>query len=172
MTYSFSSFESDTYRVISATAIDSDLLYNFTNIQIRMHFHGSSPDKHSDEKTSCSLLNRETTQKKMGINGALVLLFLISVSQVVSFSTARSFLREFPPVIDGVIFSGEVSVVSNSKTATVVGCETEGDHFTGEYSTSPGVYGIGKYGSLVLNVLPKGSVPASGPSKRINDVKT
>ncbi|OIW15295.1 hypothetical protein TanjilG_10735 [Lupinus angustifolius] len=29
----------------------------------------------------------------------------------------------------------------------------------------------GKYGPLILNMLPKGKVPSSGPSKRINNVK-
>ncbi|CAL0327553.1 unnamed protein product [Lupinus luteus] len=29
----------------------------------------------------------------------------------------------------------------------------------------------GKYGPLILNMLPKGTVPSSGPSKRINNVK-
>ena len=71
-----------------------------------------------------------------------------------------------------IIISGEVSDVSktvNGKLATVV---AEDGHITGGYSSSPGVYVAGIYGPLVLNVLPKGSVPASGPSKRINDVKT
>ncbi|KAG7549585.1 hypothetical protein ISN45_Aa06g004540 [Arabidopsis thaliana x Arabidopsis arenosa] len=89
--------------------------------------------------------------------GALILVLFISFSQLASFSTAR----KFPSVIDGVIFPGEISVVSK----TVVGCEGEDDHFTASYVT-------GKFGSLALNALPKGSVPASGPSKRINDVKT
>ncbi|KAG2262629.1 hypothetical protein Bca52824_069708 [Brassica carinata] len=97
--------------------------------------------------------------------GALILILLTSVSQLVSFSTARNIPgEEFLPVTDGVIISGEL--------ATVVGCESEDDHFMAGYSSSPGVYVAGIYGSLVLNVLPKGSVPASGPSKRINDVKT
>ncbi|CAF2359582.1 unnamed protein product [Brassica rapa] len=107
--------------------------------------------------------------------GALILILLISVSHLVSFSTARNFPGEFLPVTDGIIISGEVSALSktvNAKLATVVGCKSEDDHFTGGYSSSPGVYAAGIYGSLVLNVLPKGSVPASGPSKRINDVKT
>lgn len=103
--------------------------------------------------------------------GALFLIFLISVSQLVSLSTARNFPGELLPVTDGVIVSGEVSAVSktvNGKLATVVGCKSEDDHFPVGYSS----YVAGIYGSLVLNVLPKGSVPASGPSKRINDVKT
>ncbi|KAF3500084.1 hypothetical protein F2Q69_00045536 [Brassica cretica] len=108
--------------------------------------------------------------------GALILILLISVSQLVSFSTARNIPgEEFLPVTDGVIISGEVSALSKTvkgKLATVVGCESEDDHFMAGYSSSPGVYVAGIYGSLVLNVLPKGSVPASGPSKRINDVKT
>ncbi|KAL0736540.1 hypothetical protein Bca4012_012750 [Brassica carinata] len=97
--------------------------------------------------------------------GALILILLISFSQLASFSAARNFPGELLPVTDGaVIISGEVSAVSktvNGKLATVVGCKSEDDHFT-----------AGIYGSLVLNVLPKGSVPTSGPSKRINDVKT
>lgn len=111
----------------------------------------------------------------MDRNGALILIFFISVFQLVSFSTARNFPKEFPPVIDGVIFTGEISVVSktvNGEPATMVGCEGEDDHLMAGYSSSPGVYVTGKYGSLVLNVLPKGSVPASGPSKKINDVNT
>lgn len=93
--------------------------------------------------------------------GALILVLFISFSQLASFSTARKFPVGFPSVIDGVIFPGEISVVSK----TVVGCEGEDDHFTASYVT-------GKFGSLVLNALPRGSVPASGPSKRINYVKT
>ncbi|KAF3567293.1 hypothetical protein DY000_02019736 [Brassica cretica] len=107
--------------------------------------------------------------------GALILILPISVSQLVSFSTARNIPgEEFLPVTDGVIISGEVSALSKTvkgKLATVVGCESE-DHFMAGYSSSPGVYVAGIYGSLVLNVLPKGSVLASGPSKRIKDVKT
>ncbi|KAJ0266358.1 hypothetical protein HA466_0003790 [Hirschfeldia incana] len=104
--------------------------------------------------------------------GALILVFLISVTQLVSFSAARNFPGgEFLPVTDGVFISGEVSAVSktvNEKLATVVGCKSKDDHFTTGYSS----YVAGIYGSLVLNVFPKGSVPASGPSKRINHVKT
>ncbi|XP_019084504.1 PREDICTED: uncharacterized protein LOC104708586 [Camelina sativa] len=96
---------------------------------------------------------------------ALIIIFFISVS-LASYSTARKFPVGIPSVIDGVIFSGEIPVVS--KTATVVGCDGEDHHFTAEFSS----YVTGKYGSLVLNALPKGSVPPSGPSKRINDVKT
>ncbi|KAL1197048.1 hypothetical protein V5N11_024841 [Cardamine amara subsp. amara] len=107
----------------------------------------------------------------MARNGALILIIFIFVSQLVSFSTARNFPGGIPLVIDGVIFSGEISVAS--KTEKVVGCESEDDHFpTYSFSSSPGVHVTGKYGSLVLNALPKGSVPASGPSKKINDVKT
>lgn len=105
----------------------------------------------------------------MARNRALILIIFIFVSQLDSFSTARKFPGGISSVIDGVIFSGEIPVVF--KTETVVGCKGEDDHFKA-YSTSPGVYVTGKYGSLVLNVLPKGSVPASGPSKKINDVKT
>ncbi|KAF8115202.1 hypothetical protein N665_0029s0045 [Sinapis alba] len=103
--------------------------------------------------------------------GALILIFLM-ICQLVSLSTARSFPDDFLPVTDGVIISGEVSPVSKTvkeKLATVVRCKSEDDpHFTAGYSS----YVAGIYGSLVLNVLPKGSVPASGPSKRINSVKT
>lgn len=111
----------------------------------------------------------------MDRNGALILTFFVYVSQLLLFSTARNFPEGFPPEIDGVIFTGEISVVSktvNGVPAIMVGCEGEHVHYTEEYSSSPGAYVTGKYGSLVLNVLPKGSVPASGPSKRINDVKT
>ncbi|KFK24950.1 hypothetical protein AALP_AA8G047100 [Arabis alpina] len=108
----------------------------------------------------------------MDRNGALILIFFVFVSQLFLFSTAR----DFPSVIDGVIFSGEVSVVSKTvsgEPATMVGCQGVDGRFTADYSTSrPGDYVTGKYGSLVLNVLPKGSVPASGPSKRINNVKS
>ncbi|CAH8382159.1 unnamed protein product [Eruca vesicaria subsp. sativa] len=107
--------------------------------------------------------------------GALILIVFISVSHLVTFSTARKVPGELLPVTDGDIISGKVSDVSktvNGKLARVVGCKSEDGHFTGRYSSSPGVYVAGIYGSLVLNVLPKGSVPASGPSKRINDVKT
>ncbi|EOA22605.1 hypothetical protein CARUB_v10003272mg [Capsella rubella] len=97
--------------------------------------------------------------------GAFIIFFVISVS-LASFSIAREFPR-LPSVIDGVIFSGGIPVVS--KTTTVVGCDGGQDHhFSAEYLS----FITGKYGSLVLNALPKGSVPASGPSKRINDVKT
>lgn len=114
--------------------------------------------------------------KDMERYGALILVLLISVSQLGSFSTARKCPgEEFLPVTNGVFISGDVSAVSktvNGKLATVVGCKSEDDHFKAGYSSSPGVYVAGIYGPLVLNVLPKGSVPASGPSKRINDVKT
>ncbi|XP_010452432.1 PREDICTED: uncharacterized protein LOC104734532 [Camelina sativa] len=96
---------------------------------------------------------------------ALIIIFFISVS-LASYTTARKFPVGIPSVIDGVIFSGEIPVVS--KTATVVGCDGEDHHFKAEFSS----FVTGKYGSLVLNALPKGSVPPSGPSKRINDVKT
>lgn len=102
--------------------------------------------------------------------GALILVLLISVSQLVSFSTARKFPgEEFLPVTNGVFISGEVSALSKTVNGKLA---TKDDHFRAGYSSSPGVYVAGTYGSLVLNVLPKGSVPPAGPSKRINDVKT
>ncbi|CAH8260061.1 unnamed protein product [Arabidopsis lyrata] len=41
-----------------------------------------------------------------------------------------------------------------------------------EYSSFVPEVVAGKFGSLVLNALPKGNRPGSGPSKKTNDVKT
>ncbi|KAL9809384.1 putative protein IDA [Arabidopsis thaliana] len=127
-----------------------------------MYFHGSSSPNHIVTKK----VKKQKQTRTMARIGALILVLFISISQLASFSTARKFPVGIPSVIDGVIFSGEISAVS--KKVTVVGCEGEDDHLTAGYSS----YITGKFGSLVLNALPKGSVPASGPSKRINDVKT
>lgn len=101
----------------------------------------------------------------MAINRSL-LLILLFIS--VSLSTGRILPGEFLPVIDGVIFSGEIPLVSN---AAVVGCGGEQETKT-EYSSFVPQVVAGKFGSLVLNALPKGYRPPSGPGKRTNDVKT
>lgn len=93
----------------------------------------------------------------------LLILLLISVS----LSTARILPGEFLPVIDNVIFSGEIAPDSKA----VVGCGGEAPETKKEYSFIPDV-ATGKFGSLVLNALPRGSRPRSGPSKKSNDVKT
>ncbi|AAF01528.1 hypothetical protein [Arabidopsis thaliana] len=97
----------------------------------------------------------------MAINRSL-LLILLFIS--VSLSTARILPGEFVPVI----FSGEIPPVSKS---AVVGCGGEQETKT-EYSSFVPEVVAGKFGSLVLNALPKGSRPGSGPSKKTNDVKT
>ncbi|CAN6894228.1 unnamed protein product [Brassica oleracea] len=89
----------------------------------------------------------------------LLILLLISVS----LSTARVLPGEFLPVI----VSGEITPV----TKAVVGCGGEEVEIKTEYSFMPEVF-AGKFGSLVLNALPKGGRPASGPSKKSHDVKT
>ncbi|CAH8339294.1 unnamed protein product [Eruca vesicaria subsp. sativa] len=93
----------------------------------------------------------------------LLILLLISVS----LSTARILPGEFLPVIDKVVLSGEIA----PDTKAVVGCGDEVVEIKTEYSFMPEVF-AGKFGSLVLNALPKGGRPASGPSKKSNDVKT
>ncbi|KAJ0263766.1 Uncharacterized protein HA466_0022300 [Hirschfeldia incana] len=89
----------------------------------------------------------------------LILLLMISVS----LSTARVLPGEFLPVI----VSGEIT----PDTKAVVGCGGEAVEIKTEYSFMPEVF-AGKFGSLVLNALPKGGRPASGPSKKSHDVKT
>ncbi|CAN6926452.1 hypothetical protein YC2023_013002 [Brassica napus] len=89
-----------------------------------------------------------------------LLLILLFIS--VSLSTARISPGEFHPVI----LSGEISHDSKA----VVGCGGEGSETNTGYSFMPEVV-AGKFGSLVLNALPKGSRPASGPSKKSHDVK-
>ncbi|CAF2102211.1 BnaA05g27990D [Brassica napus] len=89
----------------------------------------------------------------------LLILLLISVS----LSTARILPGEFLPVI----VSGEIT----PDTKAVVGCGGEAMEIKTEYSFMPKVF-TGKFGSLVLNALPKGGRPASGPSKKSHDVKT
>ncbi|XP_010543682.1 PREDICTED: uncharacterized protein LOC104816515 [Tarenaya hassleriana] len=100
------------------------------------------------------------------ISGLLLILLLISVTQLASLSTARLCAGEIFPAIDDVIFAVEIPVPKEGQhQRPTVGC---GDGDPAE--TSPGIV-TGKYGSLVLNALPKRRVPASGPSKRTNDVK-
>ncbi|KAJ4893323.1 hypothetical protein Rs2_20117 [Raphanus sativus] len=94
----------------------------------------------------------------------LLILLLISVS----LSTARILPGEFLPVIDNVILSGKISP---DDTKAVVGCGGKAVEIKTEYSFMPEVF-AGKFGSLMLNALPKGSRPASGPSKKSHDVKT
>ncbi|KAF3584941.1 hypothetical protein F2Q69_00031984 [Brassica cretica] len=89
----------------------------------------------------------------------LLILLLISVS----LSTARVLPGEFLPVI--------VSREITPDTKAVVGCGGEAVEIKTEYSFMPEVF-AGKFGSLVLNALPKGGRPASGPSKKSHDVKT
>ncbi|EOA31762.1 hypothetical protein CARUB_v10014982mg [Capsella rubella] len=102
----------------------------------------------------------------MGIDRSLVLiLLLISVS----LSTARILPGEFLPVVDGVMFSGEIPTAA--QPAAVVGCGGEQETKT-EYSTFVPEVVAGKFGSLVLNALPKGYRPGSGPSRKTNDVLT
>ncbi|KAF8106581.1 hypothetical protein N665_0137s0033 [Sinapis alba] len=90
-----------------------------------------------------------------------LLLILLFIS--ISLSTARILPGEFLPVI----LSGEISPDSKA----VVGCGGEVPETKMGYSFMPEVV-AGKFGSLVLNALPKGSRPSSGPSKKSHDVKT
>ncbi|KAE9587306.1 hypothetical protein Lal_00004497 [Lupinus albus] len=97
----------------------------------------------------------------------LVFLFLISSSS----SSAR-------------LLNGVISVISTDPTLNIAlpkekeelaGHVLSCDHMvvvvTGEVQ-SPEINLSGeKYGPLILNMLPKGKVPSSGPSKRINNVK-
>ncbi|ESQ48941.1 hypothetical protein EUTSA_v10021821mg [Eutrema salsugineum] len=101
----------------------------------------------------------------MAKSRSLLVLILLFIS--VSLSTARNLPGEFLPVINNVIFSGELSPDSRS----VVGCGGEAPERKTEYSYIPEVV-TGKFGSLVLNALPKGRLPASGPSKKTHDVNT
>ncbi|KAL1187890.1 hypothetical protein V5N11_015849 [Cardamine amara subsp. amara] len=94
-------------------------------------------------------------------------LLLIVLFISVSLSTARILPGEFLPVIDGVIFSGEIPPGSKA----VVSCGGEQETKT-EYSSFVPEVVTGKFGSLVLNALPRGNRPASGPSKKTNDIKT
>ncbi|XP_010486716.1 PREDICTED: uncharacterized protein LOC104764815 [Camelina sativa] len=98
----------------------------------------------------------------MAINRSL-LLIIIFIS--VSLSTARILPGEFLPVTDGVMFSGEIP------KAAVVGCGGEQERKT-EYSSFAPQVVAGKFGSLVLNALPKGFHPSSGPSRKTNDINT
>ncbi|CAE5966822.1 unnamed protein product [Arabidopsis arenosa] len=102
----------------------------------------------------------------MAIYRSLLLMILLFMS--VSLSTARILPGEFLPVIDDVVFSGEIPPVSKS---AAVGCGGEQESKT-EYSSFVPEVVAGKFGSLVLNALPKGNRPGSGPSKKTNDVKT
>ncbi|CAH8359638.1 unnamed protein product [Eruca vesicaria subsp. sativa] len=90
------------------------------------------------------------------VRSLLLILLFISVS----LSTARILPGEFVPII----LSGEISPDSKA----VVGCGGEAQETKTGF---PEVF-AGKFGSLVLNALPKGSRPASGPSKKSHDVKT
>ncbi|CDY36285.1 hypothetical protein BRARA_A03442 [Brassica rapa] len=93
--------------------------------------------------------------------GRSLLLILLFIS--IALSTARILPGEFLPVI----LSGEISPDSKA----VVGCGGDATETKMGYSFMPEVV-AGKFGTLVLNALPKGSRPASGPSRKINDVKT
>ncbi|CAL9220344.1 unnamed protein product, partial [Arabidopsis halleri] len=70
--------------------------------------------------------------------------------------------------IDGQDLTRRIPPVSKS---AVVGCGGEQETKT-EYSSFVPDVVAGKFGSLVLNALPKGNRPGSGPSKKTNDVKT
>ncbi|KAL0751916.1 hypothetical protein Bca101_033919 [Brassica carinata] len=121
------------------------------------------PEK--DKVTSADEMLKAFCVKFVRLNGILFTRTSLETFSDVLGSTSSS-LRDL--ICVRIIISGEVSDVSktvNGKLATVV---AEDGHITGGYSSSPGVYVAGIYGPLVLNVLPKGSVPASGPSKRIN----
>ncbi|KFK38481.1 hypothetical protein AALP_AA3G118500 [Arabis alpina] len=80
----------------------------------------------------------------------LLILLLISVS----LSTARILPGEFSPV-----------------SKEVVGCGGDAAEIKTEYSFVPEVV-TGKFGSLVLNALPRGRYAVSGPSKKTHDVQT
>lgn len=102
----------------------------------------------------------------MAINRSLLLILLLLIS--VSVSTARVLPGEFLPVTNDVIFTGEIS----PDPKTVVGCGGDATETKTEYSFIPDQVVTGKFGSLVLNALPRGRFPASGPSKKSHDLKT
>ncbi|CAN8269471.1 unnamed protein product [Cochlearia groenlandica] len=85
-----------------------------------------------------------------------ILLLLILLLIFVSVSTARILPVEFIPIIN------EDFMISD-ESKTVVGC--------GETKTEYSVM-VGKFGSLVLNALPKGNLPSSGPSKKSHNFNT
>ncbi|CAN8270087.1 unnamed protein product [Cochlearia groenlandica] len=97
---------------------------------------------------------------------SLLLIIFISIS--ISLSTARILPGQFLTKMDDVIITGDLSHVSKS----VVGCGGEEMTTKTERSSYTPEVVAGKFGTLVLNALPKGNRPASGPSKKSNDVKT
>ncbi|KAJ0244185.1 Uncharacterized protein HA466_0188580 [Hirschfeldia incana] len=125
-----------------------------------LHPHFIFQTKHVDKLLQQQQKRFSFTNKKMARSRSL-LLILLFIS--ISLSTARILPGEFLPVN----LSGEISPDSKE----VVGCGDEGSVTKTGYSFMPEVV-AGKFGSLVLNALPKGSRPASGPSRKSNDVKT
>ncbi|XP_048326092.2 uncharacterized protein LOC125421362 [Ziziphus jujuba] len=106
------------------------------------------------------------------------LLFFTILLILVSSSSARLFPDTVPAL--NLVLPGENHVVAGlsssssekdmgRKVALPCNMETYGKQGMGFQPLRLG--GRKHYGSLVLNMLPKGPVPSSGPSKRINGNK-
>ncbi|KAH7854585.1 hypothetical protein Vadar_015624 [Vaccinium darrowii] len=98
---------------------------------------------------------------------ATILIFLI----ITQFSSARP-LRAFNPSTElpenPALPGGALPEKDSSEQ--VFPCEMESNQNSAtEFSSAPKARLGGRYGPLFLAMLPKGSVPPSGPSRRIND---